>query len=250
MGRFDSKVVLVTGAASGIGQASARRFASDGATLVCADIHGDGAEETAAAARDAGATASAVQCDVSDPAATASAVKAAVSEYGSLHVLANIAGVGQFTHTTDLTFEEWQRVIDINLTGVFNMSKAAIPHLLEVGGNIVNVSSTAGVQGQPYSAAYCASKGGVTMLTKALAVEYTRRGLRVNCICPGGVATPLLQQFSFPPDHDQFLIDRLELIESHYADPADIASVLTFLASDEARNVSGAAWTADLGMTA
>jgi NAD(P)-dependent dehydrogenase (short-subunit alcohol dehydrogenase family) len=250
MGRFDDRVVLVTGSASGIGRATATRFAEDGGTVVCADVNGGGAEATAAAIVAAGGAAEGVQCDVSDPVAAARAVDGAVETHGRLDVLANVAGILQFGHAAELGFEEWSRVIAVNLTGVFNMCRPALPHLLATRGNIVNVASTSGLHGQPYGAAYSASKGGVVLLSKALAVEFAKRGVRVNAVCPGGVDTPLVANMTMPEDVEGFLIARMELVRGHFAPPSDIAAVLCFLASDDARNVTGAAVPVDYGMTA
>jgi NAD(P)-dependent dehydrogenase (short-subunit alcohol dehydrogenase family) len=130
------------------------------------------------------------------------------------------------------------------------MIRPALPHLVASGGNIVNVASSSGLHGQPYGAAYSASKGGVVLMTKALAVEYATKGVRVNAVCPGGVDTPLVANMKMPKDVDFKLIMRMELVPGHFAPPSDIASVLCFLASDDAKNVTGAAVPVDFGMTA
>ena len=127
-------------------------------------------------------------------------VDAAVDDLGRPSVLVNCAGIGKFANAHDMAFEDWSRIIAVNLTGTFLMAQAVLPHLLEGGGNIVNIASNAGLMGQPYSAAYCASKGGVVQLTRALAEEYLRRGVRVNCIAPGGMATPLQKSFRQLPE--------------------------------------------------
>ena len=245
MSRFEGRVVIVTGSASGIGQATAQRFAADGATVVCADLNEAGAKATAA---DIGGAS--IGLDVSDPIAAADAVDGVVREHGKLDVLANVAGILQFGHAADLGFDEWTRVLNVNLTGVFNMIRPALPHLEQSKGNIVNVASTSGLHGQPYGAAYSASKGGVVLLTRALAVEYAKKGVRVNAVCPGGVDTPLVANMTMPDDVEGFLVARMELVRGHFAPPSDIASVLCFLASDDARNVTGAAVPVDYGMTA
>jgi NAD(P)-dependent dehydrogenase (short-subunit alcohol dehydrogenase family) len=247
MGRFDGRVVLVTGSGSGIGAATAARLAEEGASVVCADVNSEAAATTA---KEIGDHAGWVACDVADPSSAAAAVAAALDAHGRLDVLANVAGIGRLDHTTDVTYDDWRRIIDVNLGGVFFMSQAAIPHLLETKGNIVSVASVSGIRGGAYQAAYSASKGGVISLTRSLAVEYTKRGLRVNCVCPGGVKTPIIKGFRVPDDADWDLITRMDLVPGHFADPSDIASVLAFLASDDARNISGEAVVADLGMTA
>ncbi len=250
MGRFDGRVVLVTGSASGIGQATAYRFAEDGATVVCTDVNGEGAEATAATIVAKGGAAAARHCDVSDPAAADAAIAVTVADHGKLDVLANVAGILQFGHATELGIEEWNRVIGVNLTGTFNMIRPALPHLLESRGNVVNVASSSGLHGQPYGAAYSASKGGIVMMTRALAVEFAKKGVRFNAVCPGGVDTPLVANMTMPDDVEGFLIARMELVRGQFAPPSDIASVLCFLASDDARYMTGAAVPVDYGMTA
>jgi NAD(P)-dependent dehydrogenase (short-subunit alcohol dehydrogenase family) len=247
MGRFDDKVVLVTGAASGIGQATAMRFGEDGATVVCVDLNAEGA---AATADKIGNGATSCGLDVSDDVAAARVINDTVNFHQKLDVLANVAGILQFGHATDITAELWNRIIGVNLTGTFNMIRPALPHLIESGGNIVNVSSTSGLQGQPYGAAYSASKGGVALLTRALAIEYISK-VRVNAVCPGGTDTALVANMTIPDDVNWHLITRMELdISGGFSPPSDIASVICFLASDDARNMTGATVPVDRGMTA
>jgi meso-butanediol dehydrogenase/(S,S)-butanediol dehydrogenase/diacetyl reductase len=242
-------VALVTGAASGIGRATALRLASEGAAVLCADVDEAGLGETLARIGAVRGRSTAALTDVSDPGAARAAVGAAVERFGGLDVLCNIAGVGSFQNTTDVTPEEWHRVLSINLSGTFFMSQAAIPHLLERRGNVVNLASTAGLIGQAYNAAYCASKGGVVLLTKSLGVEFARRGLRVNCLCPGGVDTPFTRSFGAPEGADIELIARLSLVRE-LAGAGDVAAAVAFVASDEARFINAAAIPIDAGMTA
>lgn len=249
MRRFEDKVALVTGAASGIGRATALRLASEGAAVVCADVDEPGLGETLAKIGAGRGRSAPAVVDVSDAVAARAAVATAVERFGGLDVLCNIAGVGSFQHTADVTPEEWSRVLGINLSGTFFMSQAALPHLLERRGNIVNLASSAGLIGQAYNAAYCASKGGVVLLTKSLGVEFARRGLRVNCLCPGGVDTPFTKAFGLPEGADVELIARLTLVRK-LASPEDIAAAVAFIASDEARFINAAALPLDAGMTA
>jgi len=173
-----------------------------------------------------------------------------VRRYGKLDVLCNVAGVGNFVHTADASNEHWNRIIGVNLSGTFFMSRAALPHLLaEPGRCIVNVASTAGMMGQAYSAAYCASKWGVVGLTKAMAVEFAKQGLRVNAVCPGGVKTAILSGFLPPEGADQKLMDRMSLVEK-FTDPAEIAHAIAYLASDVARSVNGTTLSVDTGVAA
>ncbi|MFQ5418467.1 MAG: SDR family NAD(P)-dependent oxidoreductase [Myxococcota bacterium] len=248
--RMQGKVVLVTGAASGIGRATAERLGGEGARVFCCDLDGESCEAVAKQIRaDAGA-ADASTCDVSSSQDCDTAVAWAVGEAGRLDALVNVAGISIHRHATDYTDDEWRRVLDVNLAGTFFTCRAAIPHLLEVGGCIVNTASSAGLAGTPYSAAYAASKGGVVALTKSLAIEYGLRGLRVNCVCPGGVDTPLARDFDVPGgDTDPKLLARLQYLPS-LAQPQEIAALMAYLASDEACYVNGAAISIDGGQVA
>ena len=152
-------------------------------------------------------------------------------------------------HLHEVTDEFWQRMIAVNLSGVFFMCQAAMPHLLQTKGNIVNMASSAAIVGQVYNAAYCASKGGVNMLTKALAVEFASRGVRVNAVCPGGVNTALTQSFRVPENPDLALFSRLSSLVQPMAEPGEIAGAVAYLASDEARFITGDSLTIDGGQT-
>jgi NAD(P)-dependent dehydrogenase (short-subunit alcohol dehydrogenase family) len=248
-GRYAGKTVLVTGAASGIGRAAAERLATEGARVLCADLNEAAVKEAADAIQREGGDATAGTCDVSDPEACRSIVADAVAAFGHLDVLCNVAGVGLHEHATRITAEQWNRVIAVNLSGTFFTCQAAIPHLLESRGNIVNTASSAGLAGVAYTSAYAASKGGVVMLTKELAVEFGRQGLRVNCVCPGGVDTPLSRGFVPPEDADPHLLRRMQLVP-RLAEPWEIAAAIAYLASDEARYVNGAAFPVDGGQVA
>ncbi len=244
-------MALVTGAASGIGRACAERLAAEGARVLCADLDAPGAQDTAEAIRAAGGRASSAACDVRDPAACGAAVEAAQTELGGLDVLANVAGIGLYSHTVETSDEQWARVLGINLTGVFQMCRAALPALEASRGSIVNMASSAGLVGVGYAAAYCASKGGVVQLTRSLAVEYAARGVRVNCVCPGGVDTPLARNFLPPEGADRKILRRMMgLLPEVLAQPADVAALVAYLASDEARAVTGAAFPIDGGQVA
>jgi len=164
-------------------------------------------------------------------------------------VLCNIAGIGMHGDFLKLSVEDWNRTLSVNLSGPFALSQAAIPHLLARRGNIVNMASAAGLVGTAYSAAYTASKGGLVLLTRALAVEFGRKGIRVNCICPGGVDTPMTAAFTFPDGFDEKLLHRMQLVD-RIAKPEEIAAMVAYVASDEAKYVNGAALSIDGGQVA
>lgn len=246
--RLEGKLAVVTGAASGIGRAVALRLADDGATVACVDLAEDGAARTEAAIAEAGGTAASYGCDVADSAAVDTTVRAVATDLGAPDVVCNIAGIGTFANTHELDLGEWNRILAVNLTGTFLVCKAALPYLLEHGGSIINTSSTAGIAAQPYSAAYCASKGGVSLLTRSLAWEYLKRGVRVNAVAPGGIETPIMESFTLPEGADFDLMGKISS-PIGFGQPEDVAALFAYLASDEARYVTGTIMTIDGGMT-
>ena len=249
MRRFDSRSALVTGAAGGIGRATALRLASEGARIFATDVAADALAETVAKIEAGGGEAVAQRLDVADPAACRDAVAAAVARFGKLDVLCNVAGIMSFAHATEIAEAEWNRTLAVNLSGVFWVSQAAIPHLLATRGVIVNMASAAGVKGQAYTLPYSVAKAGVIALTKCLAVEYAKRGLRVVALAPGGVKTALTASVKFPEGFDPALIQKLMPLMD-LATPDEIAAAVAYLASSEARYVNGAVLNIDGGQTA
>lgn len=240
----------MTGGGSGIGRASAIRLAAEGAAVYVVDVNEAGAKETVETIRAAGGKAESDGCDVQSSESCRSSVAAAVAFLGGLDVLCNVAGVLHYGVSSETSDEDWERVIGVNLTGTFYMTRAALPHLREKHCAIVNLASAAGIQAVPYGAAYCASKGGVVMLTKSLAIEHAKTGPRVNCICPGGVMTPLVANFALPEGADASLFSHISPRMPTIGQPEEIAAMLAYLASDEARFVTGSSFTIDGGQVA
>lgn len=249
MDRFKDLVVLLTGAASGIGKASILRMAEEGAAVVCADIQSEAAEATAKEARELGANAIAVSVDVSDPESAKNAIAAAISEFGRIDSLCNIAGILRFDHTHELTLENWNQILAVNLTGTFLMTQAALPHLLESHGALVNMASTAGLAGQPWSAAYSASKGGVLSFTRSIAVEYGKQGMRANSVSPGGILTPIQNEFHLPEGADEKLLLRIMPLDK-MREAGAAAAVVAFLASPDSIHINGETIRVDGGTLA
>jgi NAD(P)-dependent dehydrogenase (short-subunit alcohol dehydrogenase family) len=248
--RLKGKRALVTGAASGIGRATSLRLAAEGANVFCCDIAAAGAEETAKMISGAGGNASSGAVDVSKLTSCEAVVESARRALGGLDILANVAGILRPGHTDKQDPALFDQTIAINLSGTYYMCRSALPLLLDGGGAIVNIASVAAVQGVPYNAAYGASKAGVVGLTQALAAEYAKRGVRVNCVCPGGVMTPMTQAgFNVEGGIDMTLMARIAPLVPRVGMPEEIAGVVAFLASEEAAYVTGSAYRIDGGQT-
>jgi len=248
--RFDGRTAIVTGAGSGIGRATAIRLAVEGASVACLDVVPDNVEETVEALSVLGGKAIAYRCDVTDEATVNETVDRVAETLGRPDVLCNVAGIGTFAHTAEMSLASWERILAVNLTGTFLVTRAVLPHVIAPNsGAIVNVASTSGLMGAAYSAAYCASKGGVVLFTKALAVEYAGRGVRVNAVAPGGVDTPLIANFSLPEGGDPKHIHRITS-RMGFCTPDQVAAAIAFLASDESAYTTGAVLAVDGGITA
>ena len=251
--RVAGRVAIVTGAASGIGEASAIRLAEEGASVICADLNAEGAEQTAQAIVAKGGTAIGYTIDISDSAQCDVIVAKAVSTYGAIDILVNNAGVnipGVFHEVTNATIE---RTLSVNVMGAMYLTRAALPHMLKNSrGSIVNMSSVNGLVSEPFLSVYSASKGAIVMFTRGIALDYAKTGIRCNAICPGWVDTPINHAHAKMLgglDHVYKTIDSFQPI-GRPGTPREIANLVLFLASDEASFMTGSIVSADGGMTA
>lgn len=238
MQRLAEKVVLVTGAGSGIGRACAMRAGAEGARVYCVDIDEDAVRSTADVIRSQGGEAMARRCDISQEAAVSAAVTDCVEQYGGLDSLVNMAGILRFDDTAELALDKWQQVLDINLTGTLLLCRAALPHLVERAGSIVNAASTAALSGLPCGVAYSASKGGVLAMTRSIAVEYAKRGVRANCVCPGDIKTDMTRGIDFPESMDYSLMGRISSLTGP-KEATVVAGVIAMLISDDGAHITG-----------
>ncbi|HEX4569161.1 MAG TPA: SDR family oxidoreductase [Dongiaceae bacterium] len=243
MHRFENRVAVVSGAAQGIGKAVAERLAGEGATVTCVDINGEGAEATAKAL---GGEAFAVACDIGEPQAVAKLFRTVGERAGKLDVLVNAAAIVPFVAWDQLDFEEWRRIMRVNLDGLFLMCRAGSDMMRKTGyGRIVNISSNSIFAGTPNMAHYVASKGGVLTFSRALATELGAHRITVNSICPGLTDTEGVQK---TPHKEAFgFVEMLQAIKGH-GKPGDIVPAIAFLASEEAHWITGQALNVDAGM--
>lgn len=256
MSRFANKSVLITGGSGGMGRAAAQGFLREGAQVLLADIDEKGLEAAAAALAPIGHV-SAIRTDVTKPDDCRRAVEAAVERHGRLDILVNGAGVWVEGPAEDVGEAEWDRTIDINLKGTFFCCRHAIPRLLETQGAIVNIISDAGLMGYANTSVYCASKGGVALLTKSLGLELAPKGVRVNGVCPCDVDTPMIEfqaQAYGGGDPDGYKDKLLALYpqgrRARFATPEEVAAFVLFLCSDAAAPITAACLPMDFGLTA
>jgi meso-butanediol dehydrogenase / (S,S)-butanediol dehydrogenase / diacetyl reductase len=238
MQRFDGKVAFVTGAAAGIGRATAVRLASEGASLYLVDVAAAGLEETAKLCEAEGASVVAARCDVTSEEDIRSNVAACIERFGRLDTLCNIAGILLLDHFANITADQFRRVLEVNLVGTFMLSQAALPHLIESKGSIVNTSSTSALAGMPYGSAYGTSKGGVSAFTRSIAVEFARRGVRCNAVNPGSILTAMAGPGVVPEDADQRLLARAMPLDKPRG-PEVVAAAIAMLASEDGAHING-----------
>jgi NAD(P)-dependent dehydrogenase (short-subunit alcohol dehydrogenase family) len=256
--RLARKVALITGAGAGIGRATALLFAEEGAKVVVQDVKATAAEETVQLIMKAGGEAVAIGGDVAARVDAEAMVKKAVGTYGRLDVLFNNAGIWRGGTLLDVSEEDWDRTMDVNVKGIYLVSRYAVRQMMrQEGGAIINAASVAALRGSPMSAAYNASKGAVLLLTKCMALDFGRYGIRVNCTCPGVIETHMADELLTyrslgDDDRKQALLETYE--ERHASgrlgQPEEVAKVVLFLASDESSFVTGAAWPVDGGLSA
>jgi NAD(P)-dependent dehydrogenase (short-subunit alcohol dehydrogenase family) len=256
--RLENKVALITGAGTGIGRATALLFAQEGAKVIAQDVNADAAQETMQLIKKAAGEAVSIGGDVASSADAEAMVKKTVDTYGRLDVLFNNAGIWRGGTLLDISEDDWDRTMDVNVKGIYLVSKYAVQQMMrQEGGSIINAAAVGALRGSPMSAAYNASKGAVLLLTKCMALDFGRYGIRVNCICPGVIDTQMADQLLTyrslgDDDRKQALLETYE--ERHtvgrFGQPGEVATVVLFLASDESSFVSGAAWPVDGGLSA
>ena len=244
MSRFEGKVAIVTGAASGVGRATTRRLTSEGATVFGIDLNEAGLVETFEGLERGGHHVA----DISGRDVAHAAVAACVEAHGRVDVLCNVAGVLRSDRLAKITEEDLALILGVNVAGTLWMTQAAMPHLEEATGAVVNIGSNAGLMGVAYQTAYAASKGAVIQMTRSLAMEFVKTGVRINCVAPGGIKTPMSRTAQLPDDADW------ELIQPYVgfrpmSRPEELAAVIAFVASDDASAMHGAIVSADSGLT-
>ena len=246
MQRFRDKIVVITGAGSGIGRSTALRLDTEGATSIIVDINAEQLEETFGMITNKQSTQRVL--DISDLESSTNFFEEIQKSHKKLDALINIAGILRFDNSHEVQIEDWNKILNINLTGTFFMCSHALPMLLESKGAIVNVSSTAALGAHAWTAAYSASKGGISAFSKTLAVEYGMKGLNINCVCPASIETPMSTNPNMPADIDTRLLKKIMPLDGVNRSPDDIASTIAFLASDDAIHINGIDLRVDGGL--
>lgn len=249
MQRFNNKVALITGAASGIGRATAERLAQEGASVFCVDVQAAALKETVDQLQHAGGKAEAFVCDIGDESQVKACVKRCIDSFGQLDVVVNMAGILRFFHTHECPLDTFNLIMRINLTGTFLMCREALPELIKTKGNIVNAASTAALQGLPWGAAYGASKAAILAMTNSMAVDYAAQGVRANCVAPGDILTPIASGLEFPKDANFELLRRCTSLTGSKG-PETVAGVIAMLASEDGVHITGECIRVDGGMLA
>ena len=246
---MNGKTVLVTGAAAGLGRATAIRLARAGADIALLDINAEGLAQTAETIHSLGSNTLIQPLDLSDTANCGPAIAAAVDHFGRLDALCNVAAVFIPTHSHEMSDDDWDKSLAVNLSAPFKLIRAAIPHLIEAEGAIVNVTSCAAFTGQAYLAAYSSTKAALTHMTKSLAMEYMHKPIRINAVAPGGMMTALAAGLRNLKDPDPSLLGRISPLRG-VVEVDDVAEMVAYLASDAARGYHGACINIDNGITA
>ena len=249
--RLKGKKAIITGAGSGIGRATAARFADEGAAVVCAGLNKADNEATAAEITSAGGQAVAIACDVTDDADVDDLIGASIKAFGHVDVIINNAGQAVIGAVHEIASEDWDRQLDVNLKSIYRTSKAIWPHFKKRGGGVIlNTASIAGLIGTPGQASYAVSKAGVVMLTKCMALDGAGDNIRVNCVCPGWVPTPMVEYHKSQLDDPEAFEARLKKLHPlGLGDAKHIAAGFVYLASDEAAWVTGTELVIDGGLT-
>jgi meso-butanediol dehydrogenase / (S,S)-butanediol dehydrogenase / diacetyl reductase len=248
-GEFENKVVVVTGASSGLGRATAFAFAAEGARLVLADVDASGLDATNAKLQEMGGKAIAVPTDLADAGACSALALKAVEAFGKLDVVCNVAGAFRFDHATAITPEIWDRIHGVNVRGPFFVIQSALPYLIESAGSVVNVASASAFLGHAYLTHYASSKAALVNLTKSLAMEYIHSPVRINAIAPGGINTAMTMGTSIPEDIDFSLVGRYSPLRGS-SEPEDLTDLILMLAGPRGKSIHGACLNADRGITA
>ena len=248
MSQHQGKAIFITGASTGIGRATALRFATEGASLFLTDIVKDELENTTEKCRSLGSEATSLECDVGNEAQVSTAISNMAKQFTKIDAVINVAGIQLWSHSHEHSLADFEKTLSVNLVGTFMVCKEAIPHLLKSFGSIVNVSSTTALAGIPYSVAYAASKAGVLALTKSLAVEYGGKGLQVNCVNPGGIKTEMSKMPDIEEPDLKLLLRQSPL--GKFSEPESVAGLISYLLTEEAQHINGESIRIDGGALA